>query len=98
MRGPACRKTSSQGAEEEFKALPQRLPLNAAKVMSSSQVELPNAAEAELTGRRAPQGLKPWSYWPFSARLKSCPDTKHFFEIGSKQSDLDISFAVTNSP
>src|SRR5580704_19578138 len=40
--------------------------------------------------------LKPSSYWLFSARLKSCPDTKQFFEIGSKQTELDISFAVTN--
>src|SRR5580704_14534631 len=27
------------------------------------------------------QILKPSSYWPFSARLKSCPDTKHFSKL-----------------
>ena len=32
--------------------------LNAAKVMSSSQVELPNAAQSRTEGEVAPQGLK----------------------------------------
>src|SRR5580658_436932 len=27
------------------------------------------------------QILKPSSYWPFSARLKSCADTKHFSKL-----------------
>ncbi len=38
---------------------------NAAKVMSSSQVELPNAARSRTEREVAPQGLKPSSYWPF---------------------------------
>ena len=62
------------------KSVPQRL-LNAAKVMSSSQVELPNAARSRTEREVAPQGLKPSSYWPFSARLKSCPDTKRFSKL-----------------
>ena len=55
--------------------------LNAAKVMSSSQVELPKAARSRTEREIAPQGLKPSSYRPFSARLKSCPDTKHFSKL-----------------
>jgi hypothetical protein len=47
---------------------------------ASWKVELPNAQ----------QGLKPSSFAAFTARLKSCPDTKRFFEIGSKQSDSDL--------
>jgi hypothetical protein len=55
--------------------------LNAAKVVPSSQVELPNAARSRPDKEIAPQGLKPSSYCPFSARLKSCPDTKHFSKM-----------------
>jgi hypothetical protein len=58
-----------------------RALLNAAKVMSSSQVELPNAGRSRTAREIAPQGLKPSSHWPFSARLKSCPDTKHFLKL-----------------
>jgi hypothetical protein len=28
-----------------------------------------------------PQGLKPYVFWPFAARLKPCPDTNHGFFI-----------------
>jgi len=31
-----------------------------------------------------PQGLKPTALWLFSARLKSCPDTKRMLETGCK--------------
>jgi hypothetical protein len=36
--------------------------LNAAKVMSSWQVEVPNGARSRTEGEIAPQGLKPSSY------------------------------------
>jgi hypothetical protein len=39
------------------------------------------------------QGLKPSSFAAFTARLKSCPDTKRFFDFGSKQATQDIIFA-----
>ena len=45
------------------KNVPQGL-LNAAKVMSCSQVELPNAAPSRTAREVAPPGLKPSSYWP----------------------------------
>jgi hypothetical protein len=49
--------------------------------MSSPQVELPDAAPSRTEKEIAPQGLKPSSYCLFSARLKSCPDTKHFSKM-----------------
>ncbi len=57
--------------------------------------ELSNVTRSRSEREIAPQGLKPSSPWLFSARLKSCPDTKPFL-IGSKQTGSDISFAGFN--
>jgi hypothetical protein len=55
--------------------------LNAAQVMSSRQVELPNAVRSRTERGMDPQGLKPSSFAAFTARLKSCPDTKRFLKL-----------------
>jgi hypothetical protein len=51
------------------------------RLMSSSQVELPNAAKAELRGNSAAGAKALVLLALFSARLKSCPDTKHFAKL-----------------
>jgi hypothetical protein len=47
--------------------------LNAAKVMSSSQVELPNGCRSRTEREIAPQGLKPSSYWPLFGTTEVVP-------------------------
>src|ERR1700733_2818524 len=43
------------------------------------------------------QTLKPSSYWPLFGTTEDVPRYKALFEIGSKQTDPDISFAVINN-
>jgi hypothetical protein len=57
--------------------------------------ELSNVTRRRSEREIAPQGLKPSSSWLFSARLKSCPDTKPFFSWLT-QTGSDISFAGFN--
>jgi hypothetical protein len=76
MRRKIANKVGRDGSVGR-ETLPRWL-LNAAKIMFSCQVELLNAARSRTEREVAPQGLKPSSNWPFSARLKSCPDTKRF--------------------
>ena len=60
-----------------YKDAPQGL-LNAAEVMPSWQVELLKVDRSRIGREIAPQGLKPSLFAAFTARLKSCPDTKRF--------------------
>jgi hypothetical protein len=47
--------------------------LNAAKVVPSSQVELPKAARSRPEKEIAPQGLKPSSYYPIFGTTEVVP-------------------------